>query len=1119
MDMPGGIDASGDRASVAVAEVRVPPRAIADAVPGDHLCCIYGSDDEQRAALVPYLRIGLERGEKVLYIVDARTAEAVLGDLRDDGDRGADGVDVDACLASGQLALLTRHDTYVRDGAFDPVAMISMLRQATEQAVAEGYPALRVTGEMTWALRGLPGAERLIEYECLLNEFFPGSRALAICQYDRRRFEPGLLLDVLRTHPYVVVGAEVVENPYYLPPDAFRSENRPGADLDRWMRNLVERRRDEDKIGAAAERSRAIVDQMRDGFSMLDPNGVHLGVNTALCAMTGFTAHELVGAGPPHPYWPPEELAAIASAFEQTMAGTGRDFELTFMRKDGSRFPVLVTPSIVRNANGDPEVVIATVRDETERRSVVEQTERAAHEWQATFDAANDAIWLLDGEQRVVRSNRAADGMFGRPDGGAIGHHCWEIAHGTTVPIAGCPVLRARATLRRETMDLEIGDRWFQVTADPIVDAARGFEGAVHIATDITERRQTEEALRASERRYRELADGLPDLVYAVDREMRYTSWNRASELATGIAATDALGRTMYEVLPQFAGTDAERAVMDVLSTGRPRSLAQEFPVLGDMRSFDVRIAPTPGGAAFLSRDVTDLVRSTEVLRQREAELAEGQRIAHVGSWTWDPVTGVLTWSDELYRIYGLEPGGPSITDAVWARLEGAEAFAERSATADRAFETGEAYESAYAITRPDGTVRHLIGRGEAVRGPDGSIVGVRGTVIDRTERREAEGRLLQAQKMETVGHLAGGVAHDFNNLLGVILGNAELARDGLDADDPRRLAMSEIEDAARRGASLTRQLLAFSHQQVASPEVLDINEVTGELERMLGRLIGESVRLTFVAGEPAGRVRADRAQVGQVLMNLAVNARDAMPTGGTLLVRTGNVDLGDADPRRPASLKPGRYVTVTFTDSGTGIDAATREHLFEPFFTTKGVGGGSGLGLATAQGIACQGGGDLILVDSAPGRGSTFTLFLPAVDDPLPVRCPATTAQAATGTETILLVEDDAGVRRLAQRILAGAGYTVLDAADGAEALALLAGHRDPVDLVFSDVVMPGMGGPELAARVAETRPGTAVLLMSGYPGDVVARSGRFPPGAHFIGKPFTAAELTAKVREAIGR
>ena len=1102
------------------------------------------------------------------------------------------------------------------------------------------------------ALPGLPSSDRLIERERLLNGFLPGSRALAICRYDRRRLEPALLVDVLRAHPHVAIGTEVVGNPYRLPPQESSSGGDPAADLGRWMRDLADVVRDEKALRSAAEHTDELVGAMRVGFSMLDVNGVHLRVNPALCAMTGFAEDELVGVGPPHPYWPPEERAAIADAFEQTMAGVGRDFELTFTRKDGTRFPVLVTPSVVRDANGRPEVVFATVRDETDRRAAAEQLARTAREWEATFDAVSDAIWLLDGEQRVVRSNRAADETFGRAEEGAIGHHCWEIVHGATGPIAGCPVFRARTTLRRESMDLEIGARWFQVTADPIVDEAGGFAGAVHLVSDITERRQAEESLRQSEERFRLTFDhgpfgavvagldrriqrandefarmtgyppeeivGLPlerithpdDAATDVagvrrlvageadryERDERYVrrdgsvAWGhvivrllhdvlgrplaflamiddisdrhaaeealRESEaryrslftnLQSGLARCrmewedgrpvdwtylavndtheaqtglhDVVGRRVSDLVPGIrdANPDVFAACGRVAVGGPPERFETYVPGLEAWYGVSA-YSQAPDEFVAVFDDITERKRSEVELRQREADLAEAQRIAHVGSWRWDPATDAVEWSDELFRIFGLEVAAHAPSFVEHQRMYTDETRGALLAAVARAVDDGQAYEVPLDVVRPDGEIRHVISRGEAVRGPGGSIAGLRGTVIDRTDRRDAEMRLLRAQRIETVGRLAGGVAHDFNNLLAIITGNAELARAGLAEEDPRAVALAEVDYAARRGAALTRQLLSFSQQQIVAPVVFEIDHAVGEMVRILRRLIRESITLTFVAGGPAGRVRADRAQVGQILLNLAVNARDAMPDGGALRIETGVADLAGADPRRPASLEPGRYATVTLTDTGRGIDPEARVHLFEPFFTTKGVNDGSGLGLSTAQGIARQGGGDLVLVDSTPGGGSSFTLYLPAVEDPLPVPLPATTAEAATGTRAILLVEDDAAVRRLAQRILTDAGYTVLVAADGAEALALLAGHPDPVDLVFSDVITPEMGGVELAARVAETRPGTAVLLMSGYPGDIVAQGRTMPMGAHFIGKPFTASELIAKVHEAIG-
>ncbi|MEI8334851.1 MAG: PAS domain S-box protein, partial [Chloroflexota bacterium] len=395
-------------------------------------------------------------------------------------------------------------------------------------------------------------------------------------------------------------------------------------------------------------------------------------------------------------------------------------------------------------------------------------------------------------------------------------------------------------------------------------------------------------------------------------------------------------------------------------------------------------------------------------------------------------------------------------------------------------------------------------------------------TIDDITELREAQAVLLQAQKMETVARLAGRVAHDFNNLLAVILGNAEQMRAGLATDDPRRAAMTEVEDAARRGAMLTRQLLSYGQRQVVAPEVLEIDAVVGEMEAMLRQLIGADIALALEPGEPAARVRADRLQIGQILVNLVLNARDAMSGGGALRIETGTIVIAAGDAARRASLAPGRYMTVTVTDSGTGIDAATREHLFEPFFTTKASGIGTGLGLPTARGIARQAGGDLVCAESTPGRGSAFTLYLPATDDAMPasrVAPIAPVATAATGAGTILLVEDEPGIRRLGERILARAGYTVLTAGDGAEALALLAAGDGSVGLIVTDMIMPRMGGTELARRLGETHPGTRILFMSGYPGDILTSEGALPAGAAFIGKPYTAAELTAAVRDVLAR
>jgi signal transduction histidine kinase/CheY-like chemotaxis protein len=384
-------------------------------------------------------------------------------------------------------------------------------------------------------------------------------------------------------------------------------------------------------------------------------------------------------------------------------------------------------------------------------------------------------------------------------------------------------------------------------------------------------------------------------------------------------------------------------------------------------------------------------------------------------------------------------------------------------------------------------------------------------------ELAETQGQLEQAQKMDAVGRLAGGVAHDFNNLLTVILGRTDILLHPLKPEDPMRRGIELIQRTAGRAADLTRQLLAFSRKQVLEPVVLDLSAVTTDMKDMLGRLIGEDIALLTTATPGLGRVKADRGQIEQVIMNLAVNARDAMPQGGRLIVETANIDLDDEYVRRHVGARPGPHVMLAVSDTGTGIPHEIRSQIFEPFFTTKEQGKGTGLGLATVYGIVKQSGG-YIEVDSEPGQGTTFRVYLPRLDaEPAPVDRSARPAAAAGGTETILLVEDEEGVRELARDILRASGYTVLEARNGPEALLLCERHQGPLDMLLTDVVMPRMSGRELAERLAPLRPDLSVLYMSGYTDDAVIRHSVLGAGTAFLQKPFTPAALVLRVRETL--
>jgi len=405
---------------------------------------------------------------------------------------------------------------------------------------------------------------------------------------------------------------------------------------------------------------------------------------------------------------------------------------------------------------------------------------------------------------------------------------------------------------------------------------------------------------------------------------------------------------------------------------------------------------------------------------------------------------------------------------------------------------------------------------GRVARDPHGRVEYFNVILEDITERRLLETQLRQAQKMEAIGRLAGGVAHDFNNLLTAIFGYVDLLREDLPEGSSARQDAEEIRKAAERAATLTRQLLAFSRQQVLEAVVVNVNDLVEEFDKMMRRLIGEDVELRVALAPALGNVRADPGQLQQVLMNLLVNARDAMPTGGKLLIETANADLTKEYAELHQPVIPGSYVMLAVSDTGIGMDADTRTRIFEPFFTTKEKGRGTGLGLSTVYGIVKQSGG-YIWVYSEPGQGTTFKLYFPRVDAPAESPAPPRAAATLAGTETILLAEDDEMLRPLAKGLLDKLGYTVLEAENAERALERAQSHAGPIHLLLADVVMPGLSGRELARRLAHTRPDTRVLYVSGYTDDAIVRHGMLEPGLHFLQKPFTPDSLGRKVREVL--
>ena len=498
-------------------------------------------------------------------------------------------------------------------------------------------------------------------------------------------------------------------------------------------------------------------------------------------------------------------------------------------------------------------------------------------------------------------------------------------------------------------------------------------------------------------------------------------------------------------------------------------------------------------------------------LTRSEERLALAQTVARMGTWDNDLATGKVVWSDSLRTLYGV---GADVVPDYDRFLELVHPDDVRSIKAklDRAHEHGGDFEIEHRLRPVEGATRWVLSRGRAIRGEDGGSTRVLGVTTDITERKNAEAererlerRLRHAQKLEAIGRLAGGIAHDFNNLLLAIRGYGEIALRAHERGQDTRDELEEIVAAAERAAALTRQLLAFGRQQVLRPETIDLGQIVRETEKLLRRVIGEEIELQALGNTSEVFVDLDRSQLEQVIVNLAVNARDAMPNGGRLTLEVGTAE-------RAGELPPGRFALLTVSDTGCGMDPELTTQIFEPFFTTKSE--GTGLGLATVHGIVKQSGGS-IYVYSELGQGTTFKIYFPLSEQTrtAPLQRPPAPAGTPNG-ETILLVEDDPQVRTIVTRMLEGNGYRVIAAADGEEALQQ-AGLGGRIDLLLSDVVMPGLGGRQVAERLREVQPQAAVLHMSGYTDDTVIRQGVLEHGAAFIEKPFSAEDLDRRVRE----
>ena len=892
------------------------------------------------------------------------------------------------------------------------------------------------------------------------------------------------------------------------------------------VRDVTDRMEAQRALVESEERLRMLFTHAPDVYLLMAPDGTIADANQAAEDVLGYRLEDAVGRSV-------AELGALdvegldkaRAVLTQLVSGatTSETREFWVRRPDGGRVLLEVRGHPVRLAN-EPFILVIG-RDITQRRAS-EQVKRLQS---AALEAAANAVVITDRKGRVEWVNRAFTRLTGYSKEEVIGQtpsllksgeqdRAFYAAMWETI-LAGRP-WQGQLVNRRQDRSLYTEE----MTITPVLDATGEVTHFVAIKEDVSARLAAERALRESEGRFRAFAESAPDPLLIADEDGKVIYWNHAAAREFGYDDAAYQHLRLDDLLPSWVRTaDARRRVSSAVAAGAVRVDGGPSVVTGTRRdgtTFSLEMSLGTwhrGGRRYycaVLRDISDREAAEAALRASEERfratfdhaavgivhgMADGrflrvnQQFADMLGYSPEELVGKrfqdLTEPDSLTEQL------PLFDDLVAGRCD---TFRLEKRYLTQSGDVVCANLSVSAVRRPDGTVDHLIG-----------------VVEDTTQRRQLEQQLYQAQKMEAVGRLAGGIAHDFNNLLTIMRGESELALVDLPDDHPARESLTAIRQASDRATTLTGRLLTFSRKQVVEPTVFGLNELVADAERMLRRLLEANIRFALSLEEHPLPVRADRGQLEQVLVNLVVNARDAMPDGGELAIQSGVVEI-DAETATRHETSPGAFAMVIVADTGCGMSEDTQTHIFEPFFTTKPRGQGTGLGLATCFGIVKQAGG-FIDVTSTVGVGTTMTIYQPLVNDTASTNETVGKAVAEGGTETILVAEDEEAVRRIASRVLTKEGYRVLEARDGEDALEVLARYDGPVDLLLSDVVMPGLNGRDLAARVAESGRGIRVLYMSGYTDDEALQRSFEGEEAVLLRKPFTRDTLLHRVRAAL--
>jgi two-component system cell cycle sensor histidine kinase/response regulator CckA len=860
-----------------------------------------------------------------------------------------------------------------------------------------------------------------------------------------------------------------------------------------------------------------------DGVLVLHEDRIEA-VNTAACELLGWPREEVVGRAYSDLVDPDDLLKTPLRDAGPTQGSTLR-IDRLYRTAQGPGLPVELSGR--RLPDGRFQVVF---RDQRERHRVEAQLRQSEARWRSLVHATAQILWITDATGAVLEDLPAWRAFTGQTVAQMHGRGWLDAVHVDDAP-------RALAQLMRSIRDKTPHDNEFRLRrqdgeyrqiamrAVPVIGERGEVLEWVGTCTDVTDRRATQRALHAKQEELRLITDTVPVLIAHIDCELRFRFANRACEAWFNRSHDDVVGRPLREVLGDAAFETMAEDVARVL-TGERVVFERRIPKGNSSNLMHADLLPRCNAAGEVEGFVALFMDLTErdLVEQALLKKEEDLRV------TTDLVPVQIAFVDKHFhyrfvnRAYELAFDVPAgdIEGRTIAQLQGEETFSLLRADMERALAGDHV---AFERMLPFSGVGERFIHGEYLprRNREGEVEGFVVLGIDLTERKRAdealqhsEEQLRQSQKMDAIGRLAGGIAHDFNNLLTAINGYSELMMMMLRPDEPMHAHAEEIRRAGERAAALTRQLLTFSRKQVLAPKVQPLGGVVADMDRLLRRLIAENIELVVEQeGEP-GLVKADPSQLEQVVLNLVINARDAMPHGGRITVRTDRACWEGPDSATFLPAPPGEYVRLTVQDTGRGIEAAARTHLFEPFFSTKETGKGTGLGLSTVYGIVKQAGGAIRVV-SRPKHGSTFEIWLPRVQvsERLRQTGRAESIELPRGCETVLLVEDEPAVRSLVARVLTNSGYRVFEASSGHDGWQAFQTHAHEIDLLLTDVVMPGIGGRELADRVRARRPDIKVLYMSGYMDDPALRQVLMQTHATLLSKPFSPRTVAQRVRE----